>query len=289
MTFALRRCFWVVDLGFTAAAAALCSLLAVALVPRPVRIPEIPLAFSGAPSVAKTALDPKAVSQVMGLPLAESLPTSAPSPSPAEPVAPLSVRLLGTTVSNIPELSLATLQDLTSAQAPAVYAIGDAIQGATILDIERLRVTVDNRGRREVIDLEQSVAPAPAPDAAPKAPSAGPVPGISEVGRGEYVVDRKLVETFIADPTRELTKAFFTPAYQGGITRGWKLSRLAPDALLRKLGLAPGDVVRRINGFELTDPTRLLEAFGRLRDASQVELEVERNGAPQRLEYRISG
>ena len=282
MTFVLRRCFWMVDLGFVAVAAALCALLAGALIPRTIRIPEISFGFSKPSAVAKTALDAKAASQVLGLPLVRSEPK--PPGEVEAPPSNLSVKLLGTSVSDIPELSLATLQDLT-AKDTTVYAIGDLLQGATVVDIQRLRVTVDNQGRREVIDLEQSVA-GPVTNQTPASPLAQ---GITAVGPGKFLVDRKVLEAFLANPTPELTKAFLAPVYEGGLTRGWKLARLASGSMLGKLGLAQGDVLRRVNGFELTDPTKLLEIFTRLRDASRVEVEVERNGASQRLEYRISG
>ncbi|HEY3445703.1 MAG TPA: type II secretion system protein GspC [Myxococcales bacterium] len=285
MTLVLRRCFWMVDLGFIAVAAALCALVVAALLPHPIRIPSISFGFSSSPAVAKTALDANAASQVLGLPLGDgSVSGTAPVPGPV--TSPLSVKLLGTSVSNVPELSLATLQDL-AAKDTTVYAIGDLIQGASIVDIERLRVTVDNQGRREVIDLEQSVA-APVANQTP-APSAGLVPGVTAVGPGKFLVERKAIEAFIANPGTEMTKASFSPAFEGGLTRGWKLARLASDSILGKLGLAQGDVIRRINGYELTDPAKLLEAYGRLGSTSRTELEIERNGAPIRLEFRISG
>ncbi|MGC4113953.1 MAG: type II secretion system protein GspC [Myxococcales bacterium] len=281
MTFVLRRCFWMVDLGFTAAAASLCALLVGALVPRAIHIPSDSLGFSGASPVVKTALDGKAVSQVLDLPLggtqAEPLP-----PTPAPTPSALSVKLLGTSVSNLPELSLATLQDLT-AKDTTVYAIGDTIQGATVLDIERLRVIVDNQGRRETIDLEQSVATAGA-----QGPTAAAVPGLTVVGPGKYVIERKALEAFLANPGAELMKAGFVPAIEGGINRGWKLVRLTSDSLLGKLGLAQGDVIRRVAGYELTKPAALLDLATQVTRMSRVEVETDRNGAAQRLDYRIT-
>ena len=77
------------------------------------------------------------------------------------------------------------------------------------------------------------------------------------------------------------------PAYTNGTLNGWKLSRLAPNALLSRYGLAQGDVVRRINGFEVNDPSKLLEVVTRLSTTTRIDLELERHGAAQRLTYRV--
>lgn len=274
MTFVLRRCFWMVDLGFLAAAASLCALLVGSLVSPTLHNQPMSFAFSGSPSIAKTALDAKAVSQVLGLPLDGSLVENTVKVSETITSA-LSVKLLGTSVANVADLSLATMQDLV-AKDTAVYAIGDSIQGATIIAIERLRVTVDNQGRRETIDLEQSIA-APA-IAAPSAPAS------SSATSAAGPVSRVEIEKFLGDPKG----LFFSPAYDGGQMRGWKLQRLSADSPLAKLGFAQGDVIRRLNGFELSNPSKLLEAYSRLTSTSRAEVEIDRNGAPQRLTYRIT-
>jgi general secretion pathway protein C len=48
-----------------------------------------------------------------------------------------------------------------------------------------------------------------------------------------------------------------------------------------------GDVLRRINGFTLDDPTRALEAYNHLRSASRIELEIERDGQPVKKTYTV--
>ena len=98
-----------------------------------------------------------------------------------------------------------------------------------------------------------------------------------------------MVDSFAGNPGPEMVKVFFAPAYDNGVTRGWKLMRLGQDSVLGKLGISQGDVVRRINGFEVNDPAKLLEVLTSLKSARRVEIELDRNGAAQRLEYRVRG
>ena len=55
-----------------------------------------------------------------------------------------------------------------------------------------------------------------------------------------------------------------------------------PEAeLFSGLGLEPGDVVTDINGIQLDDPSRGLQAFEALGEATMANVTILRNGAPQ--------
>jgi general secretion pathway protein C len=282
MTFAFRRCFWVVDLAFLAGAAFLCAATASALASHPIPLPELPMQPALAPATAPAMLDLTAVSRVTGIPLAQPEPTV----EPVEVVpSSLALRLLGTSVSSLPDYSLAALQDMRSHQT-LVVILGDEVQGAQVVSIERLRVIVDNHGRRETIDLASGLVDPAMPVPSPAASS---LAGITQVGPRTFEVDRSWALNLLANPGLELSKMFWMPAYDSGAMRGFKLQRLAQDAVLGKLGLSQGDVVRRINGFELTNTGKILEVLTGLRDAQRIDVELDHNGAAQRLEIRVHG
>jgi general secretion pathway protein C len=65
------------------------------------------------------------------------------------------------------------------------------------------------------------------------------------------------------------------------------LFAIRPDSLFARIGMVNGDVVRRINGFEMSTPENALEAYARLRDANQVEVVLERNGSAIQESYSI--
>jgi general secretion pathway protein C len=57
--------------------------------------------------------------------------------------------------------------------------------------------------------------------------------------------------------------------------------------LLGKLGLQNGDLMRTINGFEMSSPDTALEAYARLRSASNLTVAVVRRGQPMNVQYDI--
>src|ERR1700687_886242 len=65
----------------------------------------------------------------------------------------LHVKLLGTLYATRPEFSIASIQDVATQHAET-YMLGDKIQGAEVLDIERERVIIFNNHRREFINGE---------------------------------------------------------------------------------------------------------------------------------------
>lgn len=63
------------------------------------------------------------------------------------------------------------------------------------------------------------------------------------------------------------------PHFRNGRAIGIKVFSLPPN-----IGLESGDVILSINGFTLTDPDKALEAYTKLKAASQFEIYLERDG-----------
>ncbi|MGI5865611.1 MAG: hypothetical protein ACOX6T_26615 [Myxococcales bacterium] len=53
------------------------------------------------------------------------------------------------------------------------------------------------------------------------------------------------------------------------------------------MGLHNGDVVKRINGYELNSAGRALDLYAQLRDSSRIEIELERRGSTVRKTYYV--
>jgi general secretion pathway protein C len=68
---------------------------------------------------------------------------------------------------------------------------------------------------------------------------------------------------------------------------GMEIAKIRDDSLLAHLGLKKGDVVRRLNGFNLGTPDGVLEAFGHLSKNDRLSLTIERDGQPQTLRYTL--
>ena len=77
------------------------------------------------------------------------------------------------------------------------------------------------------------------------------------------------------------------PAFKSGVAVGFKLFSIRPDSLYAKIGLQNGDVIRKINGYEMNSPDKALEIYQKLRDATRIEIELERRGDTVRKSYSI--
>jgi len=78
------------------------------------------------------------------------------------------------------------------------------------------------------------------------------------------------------------------PVRVAGKFRGFRVAGLRGDpALWRGVDLRPGDVVTLVNGMPIERPEQALEAFRSLDVASELRVDLERDGAPRSLRYAI--
>jgi general secretion pathway protein C len=160
--------------------------------------------------------------------------------------------------------------------------IGDDVHGATVVDIDETRIHLRREGRRELLHLLEPADRAPSP-----VPAGLAVPGISRLGERSFEIERATLDAVLADTTALMQAARIVPEVRDGRPAGFRLHAVRPDGLFARIGLGNGDVVVGINGLPLTSPERGLEAFVKLRSASHVSLELEREGRRVSLDYRI--
>ncbi|SEM88796.1 type II secretion system protein C (GspC) [Stigmatella aurantiaca] len=247
-------------------------------------------------------LDMETLSRLTGIKIPEpEVAVQEPSSAPpvdenAEPVkSGLRVKLLGTLVAADKLWSFASVQDMGT-QRSQTYMVGDRIQGAEVTDILRERVIILNNGRREFIDGQPGDGAAPVPTYPPPAvataPPAGPPNnglgnGIRSTGENEYEVPRTEIDRTLSNLNEVAMQARIVPAFKDGQAQGFKLFSIRPDSIYSKIGVQNGDVIRRINGFELNSPEKALEVYSKLKEAGRIEIEIERNGAPIRKTYNV--
>jgi general secretion pathway protein C len=138
--------------------------------------------------------------------------------------------------------------------------------------------------------------PAPAATAEPAAPAAGrgaaSVPPeiaakIQKVSDTEFSIDRSVVDNILERQAELMKSARIVPEQKDGKVLGVRLFGIRPDTLLGTLGLQNGDRLETINGFNMASPEKALEAYARLRTASNLNVKVSRRGQPVSIDYRI--
>lgn len=301
-----KRHFWIVHLLFVFVAAWLVTRTLNAWVE--VQLIALP---TGKSAVAQKPerLQPVATLNLEQVAKAFGLPVPKPEPEVVGPEVPvvdpnaapvrssLRVKLLGTLVSeSMPEWSVASVQDIVTLKSNT-YMIGDKIQNAEVVEIERHRVIVINNGRREFIDStagDGAVAVAP-PVFAPAAPvNAGTPPSVAlgstvkQLSENDYEIPRAEIDKTLANLNDVAMQARIVPAFKDGVAQGFKLFSIRPDSIYSKIGIQNGDVIKRINGFDMNSPEKALEVYAKLKESSRIDIEVERNGAAVRKTYNVT-
>jgi general secretion pathway protein C len=301
MELVLQRYSWALNLaavllGAYLAARTVNTIAATAIAPKPALVQQA--ASAPKPALAqRSELDADKVAKLFDVPLPKPPPPGESAQEQQQSRGgwnPVPVRsslhgtLVGTAIADPPQYSLVqiTNPDLNETQ---VYAIGDKYQGARIYKVEKERVLVDNNGANEYIDNSAAAPPNLGVAAMPPPPGqpGGGGEGVKQLSENQYVVAKSEINNALTNLSDLATKARIVPSFKNGVANGFKLFSIVPDSLYAKIGVQNGDVIRRINGYEMNSPDKALEIYQKLRDASRIEIELERRGETIRKTYSI--
>ncbi|BDG04344.1 type II secretion system protein GspC [Anaeromyxobacter oryzae] len=245
-------------------------------------------------------------------------PQNCQDPRAAPTKSSLRLQLVATVIAERPRFSLASIADPSTRQT-MVVGVGDQVApGAELLAVERVKddndatgnafkvvAVVCNGGTKEYLDYEGGTgmgggealasagnigrAPVPAPGAPAMPPPGGGMEGIRATGKNQYDIDRGVIERTLGDLNTIATQARIVPSFKNGVANGFKLFSIQPGSLYSSIGIENGDVIQRINGYEINSPEKALELYQKLREAGHVTIEVERQGQVVKKEYNITG
>lgn len=199
------------------------------------------------------------------------------------PETPLQVVLLGTVVGP-EEFSFAVIQDKTSKDT-SIYRVNDIVLNeAKIIQIERSRVVVLRNGKQESLILfEQESIPSETTSVAsiPKGSM------IKEVSENRYEIAKDEFENATSNIGTLMTQARVVPDLVDGKINGYKVFAIKPGSLYEKIGMKNGDIIKSINGLDVSSPEKALELFQQLKNESEFTVELLRNNSPQTMTYRV--
>ena len=219
----------------------------------------------------------------------------------------LRAQLVAGVIAENPRWSIASITDLTTRDT-RIYGIGDPVLGAQLLSVERIRderdatgrgfkvvVIVCNNGQKEYLDFEpEGPVLASGPNigvfpTAPAPPPGSPMEGVKQLGDNRYDVKHSVIEGTLSNLNSIATQARIVPSFKNGVANGFKLFSIQPGSLYAAIGVENGDVIQKINGYEINSPDKALEVYQKLRDSRHITLEIERNGQAVRKEYNVTG
>lgn len=248
------------------------------------------------------------------LALAACTTKSEPPPAPT-PIAATAIEVppevqLRLTVERATLRALATQLSRESGQpvviGSAVEPVADCLR-VTILNpepapasaiVEQVRAAVRDSGvtleveaselRFVAAEGAQPSCPRPALSTPTRSRTAVPegfIEGITEVSDSEWTITRSAAETITRDHT--IAAARIIPHEQDGEVIGMKLYGIRRRSFFGVLGIQNGDLIRTVNGRDMSDPSAALEAYSRLRGAERITVQLERRGQPRTHTYRI--
>jgi general secretion pathway protein C len=270
-------------------------------------------------AVLPTTLDPDRLYRLIGVEPPKAVDVS----TPAAPVRPqtcgdkaarpvksdLRLLLVVAVQGENPASSLVTLSDLSTRES-RVLGVGEEFNGATLLAVERLRDAGDvtgnafkmvavicNGGTKEFLDSDAAgagdgalnVGVAQLPGRPPLArPAGGQLDGVRKLTDNRYEIDKAVIESSLSNLNTLATQARLVPSFKNGVANGFKLFQIQPGSLYSSIGIENGDVITRINGYEMNSPDKALEIYQKLREASHVTLELDRGGQNIKKDYSIT-
>ena len=163
----------------------------------------------------------------------------------------------------------------------AVYVGREVQPGVKLTEVKPDHVIVSRGGIRERIDLET-----PRPIA-----RGGAAPGraigfrlnVARTGANNFALSRKELDDALRDPNQlSYLGAIVVPP--GG---GARIESATAGSLASKLGLQPGDVIKKVNGQTVNSTGDLARLYQQFATTSLIQAEVQRGTATLQLSYAI--
>ena len=193
------------------------------------------------------------------------------------------IMLIGTVVGP-KELSYGIFKD--SAGIQDVFKIGDPVFDiGKLYRVENGKVVI-RKGEKTVEILLEDVK---VKEVKKQASAASPSPSsfAQKIGRSTYMVDQGRLQQAIANPGQMMTDARLKPNIVNGKEDGFVLSEVKQGGVYHSLGLQDGDVLLRINEYDISKPERALQAFTALKGMERVQVDLIRSGSRMTMTYQI--
>jgi general secretion pathway protein C len=199
--------------------------------------------------------------------------------APGQSVSRTDITLIGT-VAGRQEVSYAIFADKSGRQE--VFRAGDSVFGlGKLIKVDKYSVLVAAGGGRMEIPLADvaMIKEISQPEAAGSF--------ARKTGAAAYQIDMQSIQQAIEKPAQIMTDARFMPNMVNGRQLGFVLTEVKPGGVYASLGLRNGDVLLRINQFNISNPESALQALTALRGIDRAELDIIRNGERMTMTYQI--
>jgi general secretion pathway protein C len=179
----------------------------------------------------------------------------------------------------------AIIEDLASKQQSLYHLHDSVLDFGEVSEIRRNGIVIRQGNLEELLELAHAESPAVASDPA-RTPPPSNKPSISSAPLRK-VFDRREVELAMSDLPKLLSQARAVPNMTNGAVNGYRLDYIAPASFYEKIGVQAGDVLQRVNGVDIRDPSTMLSLLQQLKNEQIVKLDVVRNNQRSTITYEL--
>lgn len=223
-----------------------------------------------APDAAQPAVDLAAVARLFG--------ATAPGDAPRGGGA---LKLKGV-IAPTPGVEGSAIFSSGGGRDTAVYLDKDVEPGLKLVEVHPDHVIVSRAGVHGRIDLEAPRGTGASPRAMP-GKAAGFRLNVARSGSNNYSLSRKELDDALRDPGQlNFLGAIGTPP-RGGV----RMEQAPPGSLAQKLGLQPGDVIKKLNGQTVASAGDLARLYTQFASLSLIQAEIQRGQSTLQLSYQI--
>ena len=111
--------------------------------------------------------------------------------------------------------------------------------------------------------------------------------GVRKLDDHHWLIESRAIQFAMKNLNSLMMQARAIPNFNSGHVDGFKLVAIQPGSLYQEVGLAPGDIIRSINGMSMSDPQNFVKAISTLGASAQVQVDLIRNGTPETFDYQI--
>jgi general secretion pathway protein C len=191
----------------------------------------------------------------------------------------LKLRLWGTATGQ-EATSYAVIED-TKTREQNLYRTGDSIQNATVKMIlrEKIVLAVDNKD--EILAIEEPVK------SKRRFRSGRKNTRTSRSFSRKITLNRKRLERTMEKLGQLMNHANLRLHTKNGRPDGVSVTRIKRNSIFRRLRLRHGDIITSVNGRPVETVEDAIAIFENLTSSSEIQVDINRRGRKQRLNYRI--
>jgi len=190
------------------------------------------------------------------------------------------LRLLGVVLGS--ERGVFAIVEELATKRQVLYRLHDQIPDlGEVSAIRRDGLVIRSGDQEELLELSTTDKP-PTPVVIAGSP-ASTTPGVPI----KKVIDRREVEAAMADLPKLLTQARAVPFMVNGAPNGYRMDYIAPASFYEKIGIQYGDVLQRVNGVDVRDPSTMLSLFQQLKNERTVKVDMVRNNQKATMTFEL--